>query len=122
MQAPSTVYGVSEKPRKGTGASVRPLPDAAEAPAGSRLLVAPEKKPQPQKPAAPRGPRRFKVVDVMTREVLAEDADARATVDLLAGIRSSVDVSIFVWEEQAGAWQQLTQGEKQSLWRLRRSA
>jgi hypothetical protein len=41
------------------------------------------------------------------------------TVDLLEGVRSIVDVSIYVWEEKAGSWQQLTQREKQMLWGLR---
>ena len=61
----------------------------------------------------------FKVVDVMTRNVLAEGADLRTTVDLLAGIRSIVDVSIYVWEPKAERWQQLSQREARMLWGMR---
>ena len=106
---------------KGTGAEMVPLDKARpeDAPTGRPVIVAPERRPAPPKDARPRGPRRFKVVDVMTREALAEDVDARATVEVLKGARSTVDVSIYVWEEQAGKWQQLTQREQKMLWELR---
>ena len=105
---------------KGTGASMVPLDKVADSSAKGRgVVVVQPPKPRPEKPRAPRGPRRFKVVDVMSRRVLAEGADARTTVDLLEGIRSIVDVSIYVWEEQAGKWQQLTQREARMLWDLR---
>jgi hypothetical protein len=65
------------------------------------------------------GPRRFKVVDVMSRRVLAEDADTRTTVDLLEGVRSIVDVTIFVWERGPARWQELSLREKQMLWGFR---
>jgi hypothetical protein len=83
---------------------------------GHAVVVAPERTERPEKAAAPRGPRRFRVVDVMTREALADDVDARAAVDVLKGARSFVDVSVYVWEEQAGEWQQLTQREQRMLW------
>jgi hypothetical protein len=85
-------------------------------------LVVRQPKPRPPQPSEPRGPRRFKVVDVMSRKVLAEGADARTTVELLEGVRSIVDVSIYVWEEKAEKWQQLTQREAHMLWDLRGSA
>jgi hypothetical protein len=77
--------------------------------------------PQPrrEKPAAPAGPRRFKVVDVMTRQVLAEGVGVRAAVDLLEGVRSVVDVNVYVWREQAGEWLQLSQRDRRTLWELR---
>src|SRR3954470_9436513 len=103
---------------KGTGAEMVPLDKAEEkrtAP-GRGVIVAPERRERPPKPARPRGPRRFKVVDVMTRQALGEDLDARAAVDLLKGVRSFVDVSVYVWEDEAGAWQQLTQREQRMLW------
>ena len=67
----------------------------------------------------PRMPRRFKVVDVMTREVLAEDVDTRTTVKLLDGVRSIVDVTIFVWQPEDERWRMLTLDETRSLWRYR---
>jgi hypothetical protein len=103
---------------KGTGAQMVPLDKAEEkqAASGRGVIVAPEHRERPPKERKPHGPRRFKVVDVMTREALGQDLDARAAVDLLKGVRSFVDVSVYVWEDQAGAWQQLTQREQRMLW------
>ena len=103
---------------KGTGAEMIPLEKAEEKQAapGRRVVVAPDRPPRREKPRRPHGPRTFRVVDVMTREVLADGVGARETVDLLKGVRSVVDVSVEVWEEQAGAWQQLTQREQRMLW------
>ena len=55
----------------------------------------------------------------MTKRVLADRADTRGVVDLLGGVRSVVDVDVYVWEDAAAKWQQLTQREKQMLWGLR---
>jgi hypothetical protein len=132
VQRGTNVRGVSEKPRKkgtvwvldhetkGTGAQMVPLDKKVDADRKSGGLVVVEQRPKPpEKPPAPRGPRRFRVVDVMTRKVLADGADTRTTVELLEGVRSVVDVSVYVWEEQAGKWQQLTQRETQMLWGMR---
>jgi hypothetical protein len=84
------------------------------------VVVAPERRERPDGPppeASP--PRRFKVVDVMTLEVLAEDAGARATVDLLKEVRSVVDVRIYVWDESEHRWRLLTLREQRMLWDLR---
>ena len=107
---------------KGTGAEMVPLDKARpeDAPTGRPVIVAPERRPAPPKDARPRGPRRFRVVDVMTRAMLVEDAGLRATLDALRGARSTVDVSVYVWEEQAGKWQQLTQREQKMLWEMAR--
>jgi hypothetical protein len=103
---------------KGTGAEMVPLDKAEEKQAepGRGVIVAPEHRERPRKPAKPRGPRRFKLVDVMTRQTLAEDLSARETIDRLKDARSTVDVSVHVWEEDAGKWQQLTQREQKMLW------
>jgi hypothetical protein len=105
---------------KGTGAQMVPLDKAQETAPARGVVVAPERVARPEKVVEPRGPRKFKVVDVMTREVLAEGANARVTVDLLKDVRSMVDVSVYVWEEQAGKWQQLAQREQKMLWDLAR--
>src|SRR3954447_18859807 len=98
-----------------------PLDSVLEQPKPSKPLVAPAK-PKPREAPAPepRAPRRFRVVDVVTREVLADDASARETVEVLGGVRSSVDVNVFVWAEKAGTWRLLSLDEKQALWRRRR--
>ena len=83
---------------KGTGANMVPLDRILHK--GSNSVpgfVLPELKPPESKPPEPRAPRQFKVVDVVTREVLAEGAEARATVKVLEGVRSIVDVTIWMW-------------------------
>jgi hypothetical protein len=106
---------------KGTGASVVPLEKAPAEPTANPEppYVPPKRAPRPPKPPEPRKPRRFKVVDVVSKEVLAEDADARATVDVLRDVRSVVDVMIYVWRPEAESWRMLTLTEQKALWRLR---
>jgi hypothetical protein len=106
---------------KGTGASVVPLEKPPAEPARNAELpyVPPKRAPRPPKAPAPKPPRRFKVVDVVTGEVLAEGADARATVGVLADVRSVVDVAISVRQPKAESWRLLTLAEQNALWRLR---
>src|SRR5947199_5834962 len=106
---------------KGTGAEIRPLADARDAAprGGQSPIVVRERRPREKAAPEPAGPRRFRVVDVMTKRVLAEDAPLDATVELLEGVRSIVDVSIHVWERKAGRWQELSLREKQMLWGFR---
>ena len=96
-----------------------PLEKVLDGPGSTRALVLAPTKRRPSEPPEPSPPWRFKVVDVMTRSVLAEDADARATVDLLKGIRSIVDVSVYAWDATAARWRALTLGERQTLWGFR---
>ena len=105
---------------KGTGAHMVPLEEVAERPAPQRTLtmVEPKAAPRPAEPA-PREPRRFKVIDVMTRQVLAEGADARTTLDLLRGLRSMVDVTIYVGQPDTASWRRLTHREKTLMWEAR---
>src|SRR3954447_9752938 len=80
---------------KGTGAEIRPLEeaDAAALKGGQSAIVVRERKPRPPKPPEPAGPRRFRVVDVLTKRVLADDSPLDATVELLEDVRSIVDVT-----------------------------
>jgi hypothetical protein len=106
---------------KGTGANMVPLDRVLKKPASDpeklRVLRRPE--PPAPKPPEPRSPRQFKVVDVMTREVLAEGADTRTTVKLLEDVRSIVDVTIWVWQPETERWRMLTFDEARSLWDYR---
>jgi hypothetical protein len=106
---------------KGTGAQMVPLDKvlARPKPADEPPYVPPPREPPPPEPPAPRQPRRFRVIDVMTRAVLADDADARTTVELLGAVRSPVDVSLYVWEPAAGRWRLLTLAEQRELWNRR---
>jgi hypothetical protein len=114
---------VLETSTKGTGATVVPLREGGEKPAGDRdlalVLPTPRERPEPAPAAAP-APRRFRVVDVVTRETIAEDASTRQTVEALGRVRSVVDVAVSVWDERHGRWRMLTRREQDALWRHRR--
>ena len=101
---------------KGTGAQMVPLDKVVSKPDPKPLFVPRKSRPKPPPEPAQRPPHRFKVVDISSRAVLAEDADARTTVELLGTIRSSVDVNVSVWEPSTEAWRLLTLREKQLLW------
>ena len=107
---------------KGTGAEMVPLDTVQRKPARNAepFFVPPKRKPRGPKPAVPRAPRRFRVVDVETRAALAEDALARETLEVLGGVRSSVDVHVFVWEPEDERWRLLTLAEQRALWDRRR--
>jgi hypothetical protein len=108
---------------KGTGAEMVPLETVLTKPAREPELslvelnrAAPAKvAPEPES----HRPRQFRIVDVMTREVLAEGASTRTTVDLLEQTRSIVDVQIAVWEPTAELWRPLTLAEQRTLWEFR---
>jgi hypothetical protein len=107
---------------KGTGAQMVPLENVLKQPQGKEhLLPLTVRRPKPEPDPEPRAPRRFKVVDIASRTVLAEDVDARRTLELLGGLRSSVDVNIHVWEPEHEDWRLLTLAERRLLWERRRA-
>lgn len=108
---------------KGTGAHMVPLEKVQrkrEREPGLALvdLPRPPRAEPPPKPDAD-GPRQFKVVDLMTRQTLAEGVDLRETLQLLGELRSSVDVNVFVWQPKRDKWRRLTLGEQRALWEIR---
>src|SRR5258708_2039230 len=106
---------------KGTGAHVVPyektLQRARREP--ELALVELEGTPPAPRPAAPPEPLRFKVVSVMSSQVLAEGVSARETVQLLEGMRSVLDARIFVWIAKKDRWRLLTLDECKVLWGFR---
>lgn len=106
---------------KGTGATMVPLESILRKPGGRRepIYVPPPAPAKAPAPAEPRRARRFKVVDVRSRQVLAEDVAARATIDVLRGVRSIVDVSVYVWVPATRKWRLLTFAEQRLLWARR---
>lgn len=103
---------------KGTGANIVPLEQRRTKPERSRdVLYVPRKRaPRPAEPRAPKPARKFKVVDVVSRAVLAEGTDARATVDVLKRARSIVDVQVYVWQPVRETWRMLGLDELRVLW------
>lgn len=79
-----------------------------------RKPVAPR---EPEAPTpAPRAPHRFRIVDVQTRQALADGASAREAVDVLAGVRSLLDVNVYTWDEDHARWRLLTVAEQRAMW------
>jgi hypothetical protein len=107
---------------KGTGASVVPLDHVQKSPAersGDAVYVPPERRPKPPPEPPPRHPRAFRVVDVLTRETLAEHAGTRATLEVLRHVRSIVDVHVSVHDPETGRWRLLSLAEQRALWDAR---
>lgn len=105
---------------KGTGANMVPLERVTKR--GTDTVpgfALPARRPPEPSPARPKQPHRFKVIDLMTRQVLAQDVDARGALDALQGVRSIVDVIVQVWDEDRDSWRRLTFGEAKALWEHR---
>ncbi len=107
---------------KGTGAHMAPL-ERADRKAGEQreLSTVTFKRPASERPQAPpaRAKQRFKVVDVLSGRVLAQDVGAREAVQALQGLRSVLDVRISVWSTNARRWKLLSLDEQKALWRVR---
>jgi hypothetical protein len=105
---------------KGTGARVVPLDGVSKRRAAQERVLVDRKHPAPHKPAAPkpRQPRRFRIVDVMTRQTIADDVNARQAVNALHDVRSNVDVTVSTWQENRQRWRPLTLDEQRALWDL----
>jgi hypothetical protein len=104
---------------KGTGAEMVPLEKVLRKPASKRRRVFVPRRHEPDHAPEPQEPPKFKVVDVMTQQVLAEDADAPATVEVLEKTRSVVDVRIYIWEPRAERWRLLNHRDHKLLWGFR---
>jgi hypothetical protein len=112
---------VLETQTKGTGATVVPLESVVTR--KRQPDVTPGFSFPPLKPiddgTSQRAPRLFKVTDVMTGQLLADDVEARDAVEVLEGVRSIVDITVHVWEPTAERWRMLSFGETKALWDYR---
>jgi hypothetical protein len=109
---------------KGTGAHVVPLEKALKKPSPEQELavVAFERPPREAESIEPLAPLTFKIVDIRSSRLLAEDIGVRETVDLLEDIGSVVDVRIYVWMRLSERWRLLTLAEQKTLWEFRGEA
>ena len=109
---------------KGTGAEMVPLEKTLQRERIERdlALVELDRPARPPVEPQPLAPLVFKVVDVMGARVLAEDADVREAVELLADMRSQLDARIYVRTGETGRWRLLTFDERKLLWGFRRPA
>ena len=109
---------------KGTGAHMKPLEPARAKPDDARelALVTLERPPRPAPEQPPPEPLRLKVVDVLGARTLGEDVDVREAVRLLEGVRSALDVRVFVRAGADSKWRLIGRDELRTLWGFRGSA
>ncbi|HZU60535.1 MAG TPA: hypothetical protein VE983_06185 [Solirubrobacteraceae bacterium] len=109
---------------KGTGAQMVPLESVTKRTSDTQPVFIPREpaeSPVPEDPK-PTPPRRFRIVDVMTRRPIVEEASAREAIDALAGVRSLIDVNVQVWQEDRQRWRLLSLPEQRAMWELARQA
>ena len=105
---------------KGTGAHVVPLDEVVRPPEPKgALYVPPKPRPAEAPPRQAKTPLTFKVLELTTKAVLGEGLDTRATVELLRGVQSVVDVRLYVWQPHLEEWRMLTLSETNALWAFR---
>jgi hypothetical protein len=106
---------------KGTGAHVVPLESLTRRASSPEPLYVPRKPLRREQPdvAQPRAPHRFRVVDIMTQELLLDGGSTRQALDALKDVRSIVDVNIYVWQDEQERWRMLTFPERRTLWELK---
>jgi hypothetical protein len=71
---------------------------------------------------APPVPRRFKVVSVLSRQLLADDVELPEALEALRGVNSVVDANVYVWKADERDWRPLTLSERRTLWAFREAA
>ena len=103
---------------KGTGATMVPLERVLRKPAeqAEPLYVPPPPRPAPPSPRPETAPRSFQIVDIVSRRVLAEGANAQEAIDVLGEVRSIIDVDVYIWQPETERWRRLTFGERKLLW------
>ena len=111
---------------KGTGAHIAPKRDDTRTSAPRRPLSLVDLGPRDaagrasaEQEREPRAPLRFRVLDVMTSRVLAEDVSAREAIAALEQVQHAVDVLVFVREPDRGRWRLLSVEERRRLWEFR---
>ncbi len=112
---------VLETETKGTGARVVPYEQTLTPARRERDLELVELGGPGPKPAAaaPPAPTVFKVVDVMSSQVLAEDVPVREAIAALEEVRSMLDVLVFTRAGDEDRWRLVTLDERRALWGFR---
>ena len=107
---------------KGTGAQMVPLERVRKERPGAEPAFVTRRAVRDAGPPAPEpaAPHRFRILDVMTRRPLLEDGSAQDALDALSGVRSTVDVSVYVWQEERQSWRLMTLGEQRTLLEMAR--
>jgi hypothetical protein len=119
---PKSRTWVLDTETKGTEAQMVPLDvieEKQEPRKPARVRVPPKRRPCEPAAPKPRAPRRFRIVDVLSRQVRQEDGGVRETLELLGGSATMHDVSISVWEPGEDRWRLLSIGEHRTVWERR---
>jgi hypothetical protein len=115
---------------KGTGAEMVPLERLQERKRlrgkRERITVIDRSEPEPgseaaPEPEAPSAPRRFRVISVLSRQVLADDVGVSEALRALQSVDSIVDVNVYVWLPAEEDWRPLSLAERRTLWSMRDS-
>jgi hypothetical protein len=105
---------------KGTGAHMVPLDRATRRSSPVEPVFVPRQGVAPRSPEPPapavKAPHRFRIIDVQTRETLADDATTREAVAALSGVRSLLDVNVYTWDGERDRWRLLTVAEQRAIW------
>jgi hypothetical protein len=114
---------------KGTGAEMVPLERLQERKRlkGERDPIRvigpePERSDGSEMELEPQRPRRFRIVDVRSRQRLLDDADLSRALEVLSGVTSIVDVNVYVQEPGENRWRPLSMSERRTLWGFREPA
>ena len=109
---------------KGTGAEMVPLERALRgkrsAPARDPVRVV-KRRPDgsdvetPRAEAESRGPRRFRLVNALSGQVLADDVLVDEVVEAMDGMRSVADARVYIWEPDVRGWRSLSLREQRLL-------
>ncbi|HSD25575.1 MAG TPA: hypothetical protein VLB79_14740 [Solirubrobacterales bacterium] len=128
MSEKRTVW-VLDTETKGTGAEMVPLERLERErnrPKGGRERIRvisrddPKVLDEPRQQAGERRiARRFKIVDVRSREALAEDVGLAEALETLRGVGGVVDVNVFIRHADDEDWHPLTLSERKTLWGFR---
>ena len=84
------------------------------------MWVPPKKTPREAKAPEPPVPRRFRVLDVVTRAVLLDDGSVRELLTLLGTVEHINDVNLYVWEPRDERWRLLSIAEQRTVWERRK--
>ena len=107
---------------KGTGAQMVPLKSIERRSSTTTPVLVRRKSARASKRQAPEptARRMFRIVDVMTRQTLVDGASTQEAVDALKGVRSVVDVNVYVWQEGRERWRLLPFADKRAMLDLAR--
>ena len=92
-----------------------------EEPKPAKVWVPPKRTPREPEPPKPRAPRRFRALDVVTREVLLDDGSVAEMLEMLREVEHVNDVNLYVLEPERERWRLLSMAEQRVVWERRLS-